>query len=103
MDIKPSNVFLFEGACYLGDFGAATKTGDPIRERTIKYYPTDGDFDAKEETDFYLLAMTLLETFGEIPMASERNNSLTKKEIHEAIDTVGNNDFREFLVSLFGQ
>eukprot|EP00977_Amphora_coffeiformis_P011494 scaffold2767_cov177-Amphora_coffeaeformis.AAC.68 len=48
LDVKPSNIFLFEDACYLGDCGAAVKTGDPIQERTAKYYPTDGDFEAKE-------------------------------------------------------
>ena len=101
MDIKPSNVFLFEGMCYL-DFGAAAKTGDPIRERTFKYYPKDGDFEANEKTDFYLLAMTLLEMFGAIPMAPHRDSSLTKKEIHEAIQTVGSEKVQEFLVSLFG-
>lgn len=34
LDVKPSNIFLFEEACYLGDYGAAVKTGDPIRELT---------------------------------------------------------------------
>ena len=39
LDIKPSNVFLFEKECFLGDYGASVRTGEPIRERTTKYYP----------------------------------------------------------------
>ena len=100
LDVKPSNIFLFEDACYLGDYGAAVKTGDSIRERTTKYYPTDGDFEAKEETDMYLLAVTLLEMFGTIPRASERN-ALSKEEIHEKIASVGTDEVRIFLTSLF--
>ena len=101
LDIKPSNVFLFEEACYLGDFGAAVKIGDPIRERTIKYYPNDGDFEAQEETDFYLLAITLLEMFGAIPQASQRSGSYTKQEIHKLIATVETEEVRDFLLSFF--
>jgi serine/threonine protein kinase len=102
LDIKPSNIFLFEEACYLGDYGAAAKTGDPIHERTIKYYPKDGNFEAKEETDMYLLAATLLEVFGAIPQASsQRNDSFTKQEIHEYITTVESKEVQDFLSSLF--
>eukprot|EP00523_Entomoneis_sp_CCMP467_P014755 CAMPEP_0168785636 /NCGR_PEP_ID=MMETSP0725-20121227/10853_1 /TAXON_ID=265536 /ORGANISM="Amphiprora sp., Strain CCMP467" /LENGTH=357 /DNA_ID=CAMNT_0008835749 /DNA_START=70 /DNA_END=1146 /DNA_ORIENTATION=+ len=100
LDVKPSNIFLFEDACYLGDYGAAVKTGDPIQERTTKYYPTDGDFDAKEETDMYLLAVTLLEMFGTIRRASERS-ALSKEEIHEKIASVETDEVRLFLTSLF--
>jgi serine/threonine protein kinase len=32
LDIKPSNRFLLEGICYLGEFGAATPIGDSITE-----------------------------------------------------------------------
>lgn len=84
----------------MGDYGAAVRTGDPIRERTMKYYPTDGDFEAKEETDMYLLAVTLLEMFGTIPQASERS-ALSKEEIHKKIASVGANEVRIFLTSLF--
>ena len=100
LDVKPSNVFLFEDACYLGDYGAAVKTGDPIRERTTKYYPSDGDFEASEETDMYLLAVTLLEMFGTIPQASERS-PLAKQEIREMIASVETDEVRTFLNSLF--
>ena len=84
----------------MGDYGAAVKTGDPIRERTTKYYPIDGDFEAKEETDMYLLAVMLLEMFGAIPRAPERN-ALLKDEIHEKIASVGNDEVRIFLTTLF--
>lgn len=99
LDVKPSNVFLFEDACYLGDYGAAVKTGDPIKERTIKYYPKDGDFEAKEETDMYLLAVTLLEMFGTIPQASERS-PMEKQEIRQMIASVETDEVRTFLNSL---
>jgi serine/threonine protein kinase len=101
LDIKPSNIFLFEEACYLGDYDAAVKTGDPIHERAIKYYPKDGDFEAKEETDMHLLAVTLLEMFGTISQAFKRNDSFTKQEIHELIATVESEQVRDFLSSLF--
>ena len=101
LDIKPSNIFLFQGDCFLGDYGAAVKIGEQVRERTIKYFPKDGDFEAKEETDMYLLAMTLLEMYGTIPRASERKDSLTKGEIHDAIGGVQNEAVRHFLSSLF--
>jgi hypothetical protein len=100
LNVKPSNIFLFEEACFLGDYGAAVKIGDPIRERTTKYYPADGDFEAKEETDMYLLAVTLLEMFGTIPQASERS-ALSKEEIRETIASVGNAEVRIFLTLLF--
>jgi hypothetical protein len=89
--------------CYLGDYGAAAKTGNPIQERTIQYYPKDADFEAKEETDMYLLAVTLLEMFGLIPRASQRNDSFTKREIHQLIATtaVVSEQVRDFASSLF--
>jgi hypothetical protein len=101
LDIKPANVFLFVKECFLGDYGAAVKTGAPIRERTIKYYPQDGDFEAKEETDMYLLAVTLLEMYGSIRQASEREKSLSKAEILDAIRGEQNMNVRTFLLSLF--
>lgn len=100
LDVKPANVFLFEGFCYLGDYGAAVKTGDPIRERTVKYYPRDGPFDASEQTDMYLLAVTMLEMFGTIPSSSERG-SMTGQEIRDKIDSVETIEVRNFLQSLF--
>ena len=100
LDVKPSNIFLSQRDCYLGAYGAAVKTGGPIRERTMKYYPTDGDFEAKEEIDMYLFAVTLLEMFRTIPQASERN-ALSKQEIHEKIASVDTDEVRIFLTSLF--
>lgn len=83
MDIKSSNVSLFEQACYWGDYGAAVKTGHPIRERTLLYYPRDGDYEAREERDMDLLAVTVIEMFGTILQVSHRIKSLTKQEIRE--------------------
>lgn len=101
MDIKPSNVLMFEKECFLGDYGAAVKIGEPIRERTIKYYPRDGDSEAKEETDMYLLAVTLLEMHGSIRRASERAEALSKAEILDAIQGEQNANVLNFLLSLF--
>ena len=65
---KPANVFISGGAtCFLGDYGGATKVGEPVREHTVSYYPTDVGQYAKKETDYLLLIITLLETFGAIP------------------------------------
>jgi serine/threonine protein kinase len=101
LDIKPSNVFLFEGDCFLGDYGASVKTGEPIRERTEKYYPKDGDFEAREETDMYLLAMTLMEMSGTIRPASERQEPLTKNQILDAVQSEPHENVRDFILSLF--
>ena len=49
---------------------------------TTKHYPTGGDFRASEETDMYLVAVTLL--FGTIPKASERV-PMAKQDIHEKV------------------
>jgi hypothetical protein len=102
LDIKPPNIFLFEGDCFLGDYGAAVKTGEPIKEYTVQYYPADGDcFHAKEETDMLLLAVTLLEMFGSIRPPPKRSGGLTVHEIKEAINDVKCVDVRGFLLSLF--
>jgi serine/threonine protein kinase len=101
LDIKPANIFLFEEACYLGDYGAAVKTGDPIHEFSSKYYPKDGDDESKEETDMYILAVTLLEMLGSIPPARERMDSLTKQQIHGKIASVESREVQDFLSSLF--
>jgi serine/threonine protein kinase len=103
MDIKPSNIFLFEEECFLGDYGAAVKIGEPLRERTYQYYPGDGEFEGREETDFYLLAVTLLEMFGSISSPQERKKPLSKSEIHSRIDVEENENVRNFLKSLFDQ
>jgi serine/threonine protein kinase len=107
LDIKPSNIFLLDtrmdgslADCFLGDYGAAAKIGHYIRERTVKYYPLDGSFDAEEITDMYLLAVTILEKFGSIPKASERPQ-MTRVQIRGAIAAVESDAVRTFLLSLF--
>ncbi|KAL3917093.1 MAG: hypothetical protein SGILL_004875 [Bacillariaceae sp.] len=98
LDIKPSNVFLLEGNCYLGDYGAAMPIGGEIVECTQNYYPTDFPFLAEKRTDYLLLAKSLLEMYGEIespvkPMSTE--------EILGAIERVKTESVRDFLSSLF--
>lgn len=96
LDIKPSNVFLLEGKCYLGDYGAAMPVGQEIMECTRNYYPTDFPHLAEKKTDYLLLAKTLLEMYGEIespvkPMSTE--------EILGAIQGVKTEAVRDFLKS----
>jgi hypothetical protein len=62
--IKPANIFSVLRSMLSKDYGAAVKIGDPIYETTFKY-PSDGDFEAKEETDMYLLA-NVVGMFGTI-------------------------------------
>jgi serine/threonine protein kinase len=106
LDIKPSNIFLLDARdtsladCFLGDYGAAVKIGGDIHEKTVNYYPKDGSFVAERITDMYLLAVTLLEMFGSIPKASERD-PMTKDEIRGAIDAVKSDAVQQFLLDLF--
>jgi serine/threonine protein kinase len=52
LDIKPANIFLLEHDCFLGDYGAATKIGEPVTELTRTYYPNDLPDRAETKTDF---------------------------------------------------
>ena len=97
MDIKPSNIFLSGGNCYLGDYGGATRIGEVVREHTLSYYPSNADRFAKKETDFLLLAVTLLEMFGTIPSPPA---PMTVEEITAAVIGVGNENVRVFLRQL---
>ncbi|KAL3906449.1 MAG: hypothetical protein SGILL_009266 [Bacillariaceae sp.] len=98
LDIKPSNVFLLEGNCFLGDYGAAKPIGHEITEVTRNYYPTDFPFLAERMTDYLLLAKTLLEMYREIdspvrPMSTE--------DILGAIQGVKTEGVRDLLTSCF--
>jgi serine/threonine protein kinase len=98
LDIKPANIFLLEGDCFLGDFGAATKIGLDIRERTINYYPNDGPYTAEKKTDFLLLTKTLMELFGAIatpllPMSTD--------EIMKAVVNIDDQTVKDFLLACF--
>eukprot|EP00978_Attheya_sp_CCMP212_P035793 scaffold157813_cov67-Attheya_sp.AAC.1 len=79
LDIKPSNIFLLDARdgsladCFLGDYGAAVKIGNDIREKTVNCYPKDGSFVAEPITDMYLLAVTILEKFWSIPTVFKRD------------------------------
>ena len=105
LDIKPSNIFLLGARddsfadCFLGDYGAAVKTGNDIHEKTVNFYPKDGSFVAEPISDMYLLAVTLLEMSGSIPKAFERGQ-MTKDEIRGAIDGVESDAVRKFILSL---
>ena len=89
------------------DIAGSNKKQNPTKmrhERTIKYYPKDGDFEAKEETNLYLLATMFLEMFNttSIPQASQRNNFFTKQEIHEYIAKVeSSKEVQDFFSSIF--
>jgi serine/threonine protein kinase len=98
LDIKPANIFLLEGDCFLGDFGAATKIGLEIKECTRIYYPNDGPFLAEKKTDFLLLVKTLMELFGAIttpvvPMSAD--------EIMKAVRNIDDQTFKDFLLACF--
>ena len=96
LDIEPSNVFLFEKECFLGECGASVRTGELIRERTAKCHPRDGDFKAREATDTCPLAMTLMEMFGTVLPASQRQSAFAKAKIFSAVQTVQMNKFTVF-------
>ena len=96
LDLKPSNVFLLEGNCYLGYYGPAKPIGQEITECTRNYYPSDFPPLAEKKTDYLLLVKTLLEMYGEIespvkPMSTE--------EILGSIQGVETESVRNFLTS----
>jgi serine/threonine protein kinase len=97
MDIKPANVFLWEENCFLGDYGGATKTGEPVREYTLSYYPSDAGSHAKKKTDFMLLTIVLLEMFGAI---SSPPSPMTAEEIKSKVASVENENVKAFLEQL---
>jgi serine/threonine protein kinase len=97
LDIKPSNIFMLEGNCYLGDYGAAKQVGEEIHEISRNYYPKEVPIVAETKTDFLLLAKTLLELFGEIDSPVQ---PMYTGEILEAVHKVKNDRVRSFLVSL---
>ena len=69
----------------MGNYRAAVRIGDPTRVGITRF---DRDFEASEKMNMFLFAMTLLEMFGMIPKASERNPFFTKHEISQKIDSV---------------
>jgi serine/threonine protein kinase len=97
MDIKPANVFLWEGSCFLGDYGGATKIGERVRERTVSYYPSDAGDLAKKKTDFMLLTVLLLEMFGAV---SSPPGSMTAEEIKSKVASVEDEKVKAFLEQL---
>lgn len=97
MDIKPANIFLWEGKCLLGDYGGATKIGEPVREHTMTYYPSNAGRHAKTKTDYYLLAVTLLEMFG---CFASPPGAMTMEEIKTKVDTVESDNVKAFLSQL---
>jgi hypothetical protein len=97
MDIKPANVFLWEGNCFLGDYGGATKTGEPVREHTVSYYPSDAGNLAKKKTDFMLLTVLLLEMFGAV---SSPPGPMTAEEIESKVASVEDEKVKAFLEQL---
>jgi serine/threonine protein kinase len=99
LDVKPANIFLRDGDCFLGDYGAATRIGHDIHERTVSYYPHDAAYVAEIETDMLMLAVTLLQLFGRI--ASPVTQAMARVEIMTAIELVDNDNVNGFLQSLF--
>ena len=98
MDIKPSNIFISSGGhCLLGDYGGATKIGDPVREHTRAYYPTDAGRYAKTETDYQLLTVTLLELFG---MVTSPPSPMTAEQIQAKVAGLENRTVKAFLSQL---
>eukprot|EP00977_Amphora_coffeiformis_P024306 scaffold15478_cov123-Amphora_coffeaeformis.AAC.4 len=100
MDIKPANVFLWEDECFLGDYGGATRIGEQVRENTLSYYPSDAGVYAKKETDFMLLAVTLLEMFGSV---SSPTTGLSLEEIKSKMASMENENLKAVLTELISK
>lgn len=100
LDIKPSNVFLLEANCYLGDYGAAKPIGQEIIECTRNYYPSDFPPLAEKKTDYLLLAKTVLELYGEIESPVK---PMSTDEIIYAVQAVKTKSVRDFLMSCVGE
>jgi hypothetical protein len=96
MDIKPSNIFLWEKECFLGDYGGATLIGDTVRETTQRYYPRDAGDKALKKNDFLMLAVTLLELFGALENCIL---PMTCCQIKDVIESEENDEVKAFLKS----
>mmetsp|Transcript_10665 Transcript_10665/g.14610 ORF Transcript_10665/g.14610 Transcript_10665/m.14610 type:complete len:333 (+) Transcript_10665:89-1087(+) len=98
LDIKPSNIFLDNnGDFFLGDFGAATKFGDPIIESSELYFPSDLPKVASQIADYYLLIATLLEKMN-IPFGTDSGYPTTTS-ISAAVGKLPS-PIKEFLLQL---
>lgn len=100
MDIKPANIFLWEDKCLLGDYGGATKIGGIVREHTLAYYPCDAGNEAKTETDWFLLAVTLLEMHGSV---ASPPSQMSLQEIKLNVESVEDQLVNTFLTRLVSQ
>lgn len=98
LDVKPSNIFIFEGSCFLGDYGAARRTGSEVFQVTRSYYPSDFPVEAEPRTDFLLLSKTLLEMHGQIESPVK---PMSSNEIRTTIENVQAEPVRSFLRSFF--
>jgi hypothetical protein len=97
LDIKPPNIFLQGRRCYLGDYGAAAPIGGDIVEVSRHYFPQDAEYKAEPRTDFLLLVVTLMEVHADVPSPP---SSMTSTQIRQKVKTIGDEQVRDFLLSL---
>jgi hypothetical protein len=111
--LQPSNVFLdSEGSSYLGDYGAAVKQKEPVREWTDVFMPTDIDSRmltaAHPCIDAMALAATVLTALRKMPGTRGQQGHqgmatpepFTLQELREGAQRVENGELRQLLTAL---
>lgn len=109
--MQPSNIFLdAQGNSFLGDFGAAVRMGEPLREWTPTFLPIDiSQVElAHPSIDNIALVTTVLTALRLLPSVPTglahwgmgQPMSFTSKQLCSAVNQVQSQDLRGYLDSL---
>lgn len=94
----PDNIFISsEGRAYIGDYGGLTPLGQPIRETTPLYIPSDYSSDiASESLDRWMLVVSLLE----LTQNSEFSSPLHSTPVWADVEGLQKEELKAFLASV---
>jgi hypothetical protein len=90
-------IFLCQGLCFLGDYGAAVSFDADLVEISIKYHPTDMDpvESGKRGIDHLLLIVTAIEMLGIIKI----EQGFTIAEMKTCVNSINNQALKDRLTS----
>jgi serine/threonine protein kinase len=100
-DCKPDNIFISsEGRAHLGDYGGLTKLGEPYRETTQRFLPSDFLSDtASVEMDLWMLTVSLLELLQN----SRLTSPLKIAAVIQNVRAVEDETLKSFLLDLISR